>query len=222
LMNRFNSINKQALDFNWFLRRMIPLKKNGVKESCEELFSQIKQKLYPSWVRRTFTKDRRRKYDVLVCLKVRIRPFFEEIYEPNWFFDIITDKTFSHKVIVHENLFRMHENRKTGKIPFHAVSESLVGALFACRQADLLTTLNRNSVYEYNRIEYLLFDIFYFVIVSECFDGSWSQCSPCEIVCCRPTKFIIWVNMLPSIILSVHAVLKTVWASKWFSMRLTV
>ena len=72
---------------------------------------------------------------------------------------------------MHENLFRMHGNRKTGEIPFHAVSESLVGTLFACRQADLLTTLNRNSMYEYNRIEYLLFDIFYFVIVSEYFDG---------------------------------------------------
>ena len=48
LMNRLNPINQQALDFNRFLRRMVPLKKDGVEESFEELFAKIKQKLYPS------------------------------------------------------------------------------------------------------------------------------------------------------------------------------
>ena len=68
---------------------------------------------------------------MLWCLKIRIRTFLEEIYESNRFFDIITNKAFGHKVIVHENLFSMHGNRKTGKIPFHVVSESIVAALFA-------------------------------------------------------------------------------------------
>jgi hypothetical protein len=71
--------------------------KNGVEKCFEELFSQIEQKLYPSWVHRTFTNDR--ECDALVCLKIRIRPFYEEIYGLNQFFDIITDETFGHKVI---------------------------------------------------------------------------------------------------------------------------
>jgi hypothetical protein len=80
---------------------------------------------------------------------------------------MITDETFGHKVKVHENLFNMHGNRKTGKIPFHAVSESLVGALFACQQADLLVSC-----------------ILYHIIMIQ-----WS-------VLTNPAKILVWVVIL--------------------------
>ena len=57
----------------------------------------------------------------------------------------------------------MHVNKRTGKIPFHAVSENLLGLLFACLQPDLLSKFNRVSVYEYNQIKYLLVGSLYFV-----------------------------------------------------------
>ena len=158
-----NPVDQMALDFNWFLRRMVPLKKNGVEESFDELFSQVRQKLYPSWVRRAFTKDRRRKCDALVFFKTRIRPFYDEIYGPNRFFDVVADETFGHKVIVNSNLLRTYGNKRTGRVPFYAVSELLKGLLFSCQQADLLTVLNHNSLYEHNHTKYLLVGPLYFV-----------------------------------------------------------
>ena len=127
---------------------MIPLKKDNEEESFEDLFSRVKQNFYPTRVRRQFKKDRRRKWDALTFFKEDVRPFYEEIYGPNRFFNVVADEILGHKVTIHENLCRMHGNKRTGKIPFYAVSEFLVGSLFSCQQADLLTTLNHNSVYE--------------------------------------------------------------------------
>ena len=163
IRNKFNPVNQRALDFNWFLRRIVPLKKDGEEESFEDLFSRVEQKFYPARVRRQFKKDRRRKWDAVEFFKRSIRPFYEEIYGPNRFFNVITDEVLGHKVIIHENLYRMYGNKRTGRIPFYAVSEFLVGSLFACQQADLLTSLNHNSVYEYNRTKYLLVGLLYFV-----------------------------------------------------------
>ena len=163
IRSKSNPVNQQVLDFNWFLRRMVPLKKNGVEESFDDIFSQIKQNQYPCWVRRAFAKNRRRKCDALVFFKRGLRPFYEEVYGPNRFFDVVSDEILGHKVIVHENLLSMYGNKRTGKIPFHAVSEVLKGLLFSCQQADLLTILNHNSVYEYNRVQYLLVGPLYFV-----------------------------------------------------------
>jgi len=163
IRNKFNPVNQRALDFNWFLRRIVPLKKDGEEESFEDLFSRVEQKFYPARVRRQFKKDRRRKWDAVEFFKRSIRPFYEEVYGPNRFFNVITDEVLGHKVIIHENLYRMYGNKRTGRIPFYAVSEFLVGSLFACQQADLLTSLNHNSVYEYNRTKYLLVGLLYFV-----------------------------------------------------------
>ena len=54
LRSELNPIDQHALDFNWFLRRMVPLKKNYVEETFDDIFSQVRQNQYPSWVRRTF------------------------------------------------------------------------------------------------------------------------------------------------------------------------
>jgi hypothetical protein len=156
IRNKLNPVNKRALNFNWFLRRMVPLKKDNEEESFEDLFFRVEQKIYPYRVRRQFKKDRRRKWDALTFFKEDVRPFYEEIYGPNRFFNVVTDEILGHKVTIHENLCRMHGNKRTGKIPFYAVSEFLVGSLFPCQQADLLTNLNHNSVYEYNGTKFLL------------------------------------------------------------------
>ena len=163
IRNKLNPVNKRALNFNWFLRRMVPLKKDNEEESFEDLFSRVEQKFYPARVRRQFKKDRRIKWDAVEFFKRSIRPFYEEIYGPNRFFNVITDEVLGHKVTIHENLCHMYGNKRTGKIPFYAVSEFLVGSLFPCQQADLLTTLNHNSVYEYNGTKYLLVGPLYFV-----------------------------------------------------------
>ena len=106
-------VSQLALTFNWSLQKMFPLKKVGI----EELFSQISI----SYIRLGSVVYLPRiaigictKYNAFVCLKIRIRPISEGIYGSNRFFDMITDETFGHKVKVHENLFSMHGNRKTG------------------------------------------------------------------------------------------------------------
>jgi len=85
IRNRSNPVAQKALDFNWFLKQMVPLKKHGLEESFDAVFSKIRQNQYPSWVRRTFAKDRRRKHDAMVFFKGSIRPFYDEIYGPNRF-----------------------------------------------------------------------------------------------------------------------------------------
>jgi hypothetical protein len=163
LTQKSKPVHQRALDFNWFLKRVVPLKKNGEEASFDDLFSQVKQRYYPTRIRRRLRKDYRRKWEALTSFKGDMRLFYDEIYGPNRFFDVITDEVLGHKVIVHENLYRMYGNKRTGRSPFYAVSESLVGSLFACQQDDLLTSLNHNSVYEYNKTKYLLVGPLYFV-----------------------------------------------------------
>jgi hypothetical protein len=45
---------------------------------------------------------------------------------------------------------------RRSRIQFHAVSDGLLSTLFSCQQADLLTDLNHNFVYELNHVKYLL------------------------------------------------------------------
>ena len=156
-------INRLALIFHWFLRNIVPMKKSDIEEDFDDLFCRIQRGDYPSFVRRVFSKDRRRRSDKMVFFRRSLKCFYEQIYGPNRLFNIIKDDVLGHKVIIHENLFQLHGNKRTGKIPFHAVSESLVGALFTCHQADLLSVLNHNSVYEYNRTKYVLTGPLYFV-----------------------------------------------------------
>jgi len=93
------------------------LKKNSANESFDDIFSKIRQNQYPFWVRRTFAKVRRRKYDAMVFFKGDLRPLYEEIYGSNRFFDVVADETFGHKVIIHGYLlYNMYGNRRTGKI----------------------------------------------------------------------------------------------------------
>ena len=156
-------INRLALLFHWFLQNIVPMKKSDIEEDFNDLFCRIRRGEYPSYVRRVLSKDRRRRSAMLVSFRQNLRYFYEQIYGPNRLFNIIKDDVLGHKVTIHENLVQLHGNKRTGKVPFHAVSESLVGALFACQQADLLTTLNHNSVYEYNRTKYVLTGPLYFV-----------------------------------------------------------
>ena len=53
--------------------------------------------------------------------------------------------------------------RRTGKRQFHAISDGLVGILFACPQYDLLTEFHHASVYDFNRNKNLLVGPSYFV-----------------------------------------------------------
>jgi hypothetical protein len=156
-------VHQLALLFHWFLRNIVPIKKSDIEEDFDELFSRVRRGDYPSYVRRVLSKDRRRRSAMLISFRKSLKYFYEQIYGPNRLFNIIKDDVLGHKVTIHENLFQLHGNKRTGKIPFHAVSESLVGALFTCLQADLLTTLNHNSVYEYNRTKYVLTGPLYFV-----------------------------------------------------------
>ena len=78
------------------------------------------------------------------AFKTRIRPFNEEVYGANRFFDVINDEVFGNKVIMHKTLF-------------DAISdERLHGVHFTCPESDLLVGFNHVSVYEYNRTKYLL------------------------------------------------------------------
>ena len=108
IKNRSNPVNQRALNFNWFLRRMVPFKRNDEVESFEDLFSQVKQNFYPNRVRRQFKNDRRRKWDTVAFSKADVRPFYEEIYGLNRFFHVIADEILGQKVTTHENLCRMH------------------------------------------------------------------------------------------------------------------
>ena len=163
LRNKLNPLHQRAIDFNWFLRRIVPLKKNGVEESLEDLFSQIPQNTLPKWIRRTYLKDRRRRSEACLTYKRRLQPFYDEIYGRNRLFDIVSDEVLGHKVIVHQNLYERYGHKRSGSIPFHAISENLIGSLYSSPQSELFTTLNHNSVYEYHRTKYLLIGPLYFV-----------------------------------------------------------
>ena len=131
LRNKLNPLHQRAIDFNWFLRRIVPLKKNGVEESLEDLFSQIPQNTLPKWIRRTYLKDRRRRSEACLAYKRRLQPFYDEIYGPNRLFDIVSDEVLGHKVIVHQNLYERYGHKRSGSIPFHAISENLIGSLYS-------------------------------------------------------------------------------------------
>jgi len=153
IKGQITPVSQLALTFNWFLQKMVPLKKVGVEETFEDLFTQVPSRFYPNFVRRTF----------LVKFKNDLRPFYDEIYGPFRYFDVIPDAVLGHKVIIHQNLLKHYEHKRSGIIPFHAVSEILLGSLFACPQSDLLTKFSHNSLYEFNRIKYLLVGPLYFV-----------------------------------------------------------
>jgi len=163
IKKKVQPVHQLALLFHWFLRNIVPLKKPGVEETFHDLFHQVRQGDYPNYVRRFLSKDRRRRSAALVSFRQHLEHFYEKIYGLNRLFNIVKDDVFGHKVTIHENLFHLYGNKRTSKIPFHAVSESLMGSLFPCPQADLLTTLNHNSVYEYNNTKYLLIGPLYFV-----------------------------------------------------------
>ena len=80
----------------------------------------------------------------MVCLKIKIRSLYEEIYGANRFFDVVNNEVFGNKVIMHKN-------------SLDAVSDEILhGVHFTCPESDLLVGFNHVSVYEYNRIKYLL------------------------------------------------------------------
>ena len=163
LKEQLAPVNEMVIFFHWFLQQMVPRKLVCVEEAFEELFGKVPSRFYPSFVRKTFSKDRRRKSEALVKFKKNLRPFYEEIYGPGRYFDMIPDAILGHKVIVHQNLLERYGHKRSGTIPFHAVSENLFGILFACPQSDLLTKFNHASVYEFNRIKYMLVGPLYFV-----------------------------------------------------------
>ena len=88
------------------------MKKNSTNESFDDIFSKIRQSQYLFWVRRTFSKDRRRKYDAMVFFKRGSRPFYEEVCGPDRFFDVVIDETFGHKVVIHDYLLNMYDQKK--------------------------------------------------------------------------------------------------------------
>ena len=142
-------VSQLALTFNWFLQKMVPLKKVGIEETFENLFVQVPSRFYPNFVRRTFSKDRRRKSDALMKFKNDLRPFYDEIYGPFRYFDIIPDAVLGHKVIIHQNFLKHYGLKRSEINPFHAVSENLLCSLFACPQSYLLTKFSQYSLYEF-------------------------------------------------------------------------
>jgi hypothetical protein len=78
-----------------------------------------------------------------------LRPFYDEIYGPFRYFDIIPDAVLGHKVMIHQNLLKHYGLKRSEINPFHAVSENLLCSLFACPQSGLLTKLSHNSLYEF-------------------------------------------------------------------------
>ena len=155
--------NRAALNFNWFLRYMVPLKKANVEESFEDLFTQIRSMFYPNHVRAKFSKARQRKSEEILAFKRQLKAFYDPIYGPERLFDIVPDVLLGHKVLIHPNMLETYGNKRTGKIPFHAVADHLLGSLFASPQSDLFTTLGHNSVYEYRQVRYLLVGPLYFI-----------------------------------------------------------
>ena len=85
IRGKLNPVDQMALDFNWFLRKMVTLKKKVSKSLLRIFFFQIKQRIHPFWVRRAFTKDRRSKCDILVLLRRESGPFTKKCMEQTEF-----------------------------------------------------------------------------------------------------------------------------------------
>ena len=80
--------DRAALNFNWFLRYIVPLKKADVEESFEDIFSQISSMFYPNNVRAKFSKARQRKSEAVLAIKRPLKAFYDPIYGPERLFDI--------------------------------------------------------------------------------------------------------------------------------------
>jgi hypothetical protein len=156
-------LDRIALVFNWFLHYIVPLKKPDQEESFESLFTQIATSFYPNYVRIKFSKARQRKSEAILTFKKRLQTFYDQIYGPRRLFNIVPDTVLGHKVFVHQNMYESFGNKRTGRIPFHVISESLLGSLIVSPQSDILTDVNHNSMYEYNKVKYLLIGPLYFV-----------------------------------------------------------
>ena len=155
--------NRMALVFHWFLRYLVPIKKPGVEESFDSLFLQVRSSLYPSHVRAKFSKARQRKSEAIIQFKEQLRTFYDPVYGVERLFDVVPHDILGHKVLIHPNMLKAFGNARTGKIPFHAVSDNLLGSLFASPQSDILTALQHDSMYEYRGVKYLLVGPLYFI-----------------------------------------------------------
>ena len=101
---------------------------------------------------------------------------------------------------MHENLFEHYGHKRSGTISFHAISENLLGSLFACPQSALLAKFDHNSMYEFNRIKYLLIGPLYFV-PHHC-DSMLSFEKPC--------RNLLMGDDVRTVSLSVRVILQTV------------
>ena len=63
----------------------------------------------------------------------------------------------------HHDMFEIFSDRRSDRILFPAVSESLLVSLFVSPQLDILTNLNHNSIYAYHEVIYLLVGPLYFI-----------------------------------------------------------
>ena len=61
-------------------------------------------------------------------------------------------------------MFEIFSDRRSDRILFPAVSESLLVSLFVSPQSDILSNLNHNSIYEYDEVIYLLVGPLYFIL----------------------------------------------------------
>ena len=63
----------------------------------------------------------------------------------------------------YDDMFEIFSDRRSDRILFPAVSESLLVSLFVSPQLEILTNLNHNSIYEYHEVIYLLVGPLYFI-----------------------------------------------------------
>ena len=95
IRGKLNPVDQMVLDFNGFLRKMVPLKKNVPKSLLRNCFPRLSGEYIRLGCAVHLPKIAvEMRY--FGAFKTRIRPFYEEVYGTNRVFDVINDEVFGH------------------------------------------------------------------------------------------------------------------------------